>query len=90
VFGRRGHARFSVGRSASGELRVLRDVVVQRVDENEFLVIGREAAAMGAVLTLELAEIDAGVPIGVRVIESELVAVDGAMRHRLRLRRISS
>ena len=79
-----------MGRSASGELRVLRDVVVQRVDENEFLVIGREAAAMGAVLTLELAEIDAGVPIGVRVIESELVAVDGAMRHRLRLRRICS
>jgi hypothetical protein len=71
-------------------LRVLRDVVVQRVDEHEFLVIGREAAVTGAVLTLELAEIDAGVPIGVRVIESDLVAVDGAMRHRLRLRRISS
>lgn len=88
VFGRRGHARFTIGRSARGELRVLRDVIVQHVDENEFLVIGREAAATGAVLTLEIAELDAGAPIGVRVLESYPVAVDGTMRHRLRLQRI--
>jgi hypothetical protein len=90
VFGRRGHARFTIGRSACGELRVLRDVVVQHVDEDEFLVVGREAAATGAVLTLEIAELDAGAPIGVRVIESDPIAVDGAMRHRLRLQRIRS
>jgi len=90
VFGRRGHARFSIERSARGELRVLRDVVVQHANEDEFLVIGHEAAATGAVLTLELPELDAGAPIGVRVIESDPVAVDGAVRHRLRLQRIRS
>jgi len=90
VFGRRGHARFNIGRAAGGQLRVLRDVIVQHADDDEFWVIGREAAATGAILTLELAEIDSGAPIGVRVVESDPIAVEGGIRHRLRLQRIRS
>jgi hypothetical protein len=68
-------------------LRVLRDVIVQHVDENEFLVLGREAAVCDT-LTLELATSDANSPLSVRVVECRPLVVDGALRHRMRLQRI--
>ena len=88
VFGRRSYARFSLEPSGDGVLRVLRDVVVQHVGSDELLVIGREAAAVGSLLTLELPELDAGRGIGVRVVDSGPVVIDGAIRHRLRLQRV--
>jgi hypothetical protein len=68
-------------------LRVLHDVIVQDISNDELMVIGRDPAAVGDSLTLEVARIEAGSRIGVQVVESRPILVDGAMRHRLRLKR---
>lgn len=83
--GRRSYARFSIEPAGHGVLRVMRDVVVQQAGGEELIVIGREAAAVGELLTLELAAGDAGSHLSVRVAECRPVLVDGSMRHRLRL-----
>ena len=88
VFGRRSYARFSIEPSGHGVLRVLRDVIVQEIGSDELMVIGREAATVGDVMTLELPELDGGTALGVRVVESRPLVLDGALRHRLRLQRI--
>jgi len=88
VFGRRSHARFNLHPSSEGVLRVLRDVIVQRIDNNEVIAIGREAAAVGELLTVEIAEADAAPGVSVRVVESRPIILDGAVRHQLRLQRI--
>jgi hypothetical protein len=71
-------------------LRVLRDVIVRDAGSDELTVIGRDPAAVGESMTLELAQLDAGSNVSVQVIESRPVLVDGAMRHRLRLKRTRS
>lgn len=88
VFGRRSYARFSIEPSGQGVLRVLRDVIIQEIGSDELMVIGREAAAVGDSLTLELATLDGASPLNVRVVECRPLVVDGALRHRLRLQRI--
>jgi hypothetical protein len=88
VFGRRSYARFSIEPSGHGVLRVLRDVIIQEIGSDELVAIGREAAAVGEALTVELATLDGGSPLSVRVVESRPLVVDGTLRHRLRLQRI--
>ena len=88
VFGRRSYARYSIEPSGHGVLRVLRDVIVQEIGSEELMVIGREAAAVGDTLTLELAMSDASSPLSVRVMECRPLVVDGTLRHRMRLQRI--
>ena len=85
--GRRSYTRFNLVPSSEGVLRVLRDVTVQRATDDEVLVIGREAGVVGDVLTIELTEPDAAMRSRMRVVESLPVIVNGAVRHRLRLRR---
>ena len=88
MFGRRSYARFTLEPSSAGILRVLRDVMVQESDADGLTVIGREAAAVGDVLTLQFAESDAGDRLSVLVTECRPIVIEGAMRHRLRLRRV--
>lgn len=82
--GRRSHVRFDVIPSSEGALRLLRDVVVEGVKENEAVVVSREPGVVGETLTLEIAgeQTSAGCAT---VVESRPVVVDGAIRHRLRL-----
>jgi hypothetical protein len=87
VFGRRSHTRFVIEPSADGVLRVLRDVIVQESAGDEFWVVARGPAAVGEMLTIELADVDVSPGIDVRVVECRPIIVDGAMRHRLRLQR---
>jgi hypothetical protein len=87
VFGRRSYARFDVQPASAGVLSVLRDVVVQDVGEGDVVAIAREPAAVGDVLTLERPDDDTGSSAFVRVVECRPIVVDGATRHRLRLRR---
>jgi hypothetical protein len=87
--GRRSYPRFDITPSSEGVLRVLHDVVVQRSNEEDLLVIGREAGVVGDVMTLEIA--DPGTTgAEVQVLESLPVIVDGTVRHSLRLRRIAN
>ena len=88
MFGRRSYARFSIEPSGHGVLRVLRDVIVQEIGSDELTVVGREAAAVGDVLTLELPTLGDGPALSVRVVDSRPLVVDGALRHRLRLQRV--
>ena len=86
--GRRSHSRFDITPSSDGVLTVLRDVTVQDTQENELLVIGREAGVVGDELTLEVADTESAVRASVRVVESLPIIINGAVRHRLRLRRV--
>jgi hypothetical protein len=86
--GRRSHPRFDITPSSDGVLTVLRDVTVQHAEENELLVIGREAGVIGDDLTLEVTDAESTLRSDVRVIESLPIIVNGAVRHRLRLRRM--
>ncbi len=86
--GRRSYTRFNVTPSSEGVLRILRDVTVQHNQENELLVIGREPGIVGDELTLEISESKATSRTPVRVVESLPILFNGAIRHRLRLRRV--
>ena len=90
MFGRRSYARFNLEPSGHGVLRVLRDVVVEEVGSDALMVIGRDAAAVGDALTLELAEFEGSPRLNVRVVDCRPIVVDGALRHRLRLQRTGS
>lgn len=70
--------------NAEGVLRILRDVVVRRTADGEFIVIGGEAGIRGEVLTIHVAA-DGNKPVPVRVIDSHPTIVGGCVRHQLRL-----
>lgn len=73
--------------ASEGVLRVLRDVLVQEADDREIVAISREAAVAGEMLTIEMAGAPSAAPVRTHVIDSRPLIVDGAVRHRLRLRR---
>lgn len=90
MLGRRSHARFNLTRSADGALRILRDVIVQRTQNDEWIAISREASAAGEIVTLDLGIAEAPLRFTVRVLESRPVVIDGGVQHRLRLERVES
>ena len=80
--GRRSHQRFTLSSCPEATLRMLRDVLVERVSHDEIVVIGRHVGVVGDLLKMRIAE--AGdFALAVRVIESRPSVADGAMRHRL-------
>jgi hypothetical protein len=83
MHGRRREARFRPSPAWDGSIETLHDVVPERADRDEVWVLGRAPVPEGSELTLD---VGAGVRLEVRVLHTELVMVDGAMRHRLRLR----
>ena len=66
-------------------MRVLRDVVVDRVSREELLVISQAPAIAGEDMSLDLVGAGTAMQLRVRVIESRPVIIDGAVRHRIRL-----
>lgn len=66
-------------------MRVLRDVIVHRTGDEEWVAIGREPAAIGETLMLDVNDGDAWHRLTMCVIESRPVVLDGDMRHRIRL-----
>jgi hypothetical protein len=87
MHGRRGYQRMEVD-GGQGVLRVLRDVVVQPTDSNEWVAVGREAGVVGEVLTLDRNDHQCEPSLRVRVSESQPVIVRGTVRHRIRLERL--
>ncbi len=88
--GRRSHVRFSVIRSPGGVLRVMRDVVVQRAGDREVIAISREPGVLGESVVIEFPADDTSAGLQARVVESQPVVVNGAVRHRLRLEAIGA
>jgi hypothetical protein len=72
--------------NGEGVLRVVRDVLVRRVEGDEFIAISGAAGRKGDVLTIYFAS-DCDSPVPVRVADSAPTIIDGAVRHELRLTR---
>ena len=68
-----------------GVLHVLRDVIVHRNGDEEWIAIGREPAVVGEILMLDVDEGDVRRRLAMCVVESRPVIIDGDMRHRIRL-----
>ena len=83
--GRRSHPRFAVATPWDGAMRVLRDVVVDRVSREELLVISQAPAIAGEDMTLDLVGAGTTMELRVRVLESRPVIIEGTVRHRIRL-----
>jgi len=83
--GRRSHPRFAVAAPWDGAMRVLRDVVVDRVDREELLAVSQAPAIAGEEMSLDLVGGGKAIELRVRVIESRPVIINGSVRHRIRL-----
>ena len=86
--GRRSHPRFAVATPWDGAMRVLRDVVVDRVSQAELLVISQAPAIAGELMSLDLVGAGTTLELRVKVLESRPVIIEGTVRHRIRLHMI--
>ncbi len=84
--GRRSHQRFEVSPSSFGTLRVTKDIVVQRVEQDELTVISREPGVRDERMFVQFPDADPDAGMSVTVVESRPIIVQGAVRHLLRLR----
>ena len=83
--GRRSHPRFAVASPWDGSIRVLKDVVVHRTDNDELLSVSRTTGIVGEEMTLDIMGAGARMGLRVRVVESRPVIVDGSVCFRMRL-----
>ena len=83
--GRRSHPRFAVATPWDGAMRVLRDVVVDRVDREELMAVSHAPAIAGEDMSLDLVGAGKAIELRVRVLDSRPVIIEGAVRHRIRL-----
>ncbi len=67
-------------------MRVLRDVVGQLASDDEFVAVSHAPAVVDEEMTFDLLSGRAALSLRVKVLESRPVVVEGAVRHRLRLR----
>lgn len=83
--GRRSHPRFSVVNPWNGEIRVLREVVIEHIEDDELLALSHTPVVAGEEMSLDLMTATRTVTVKVKVLESRPVVVGGSMRQRLRL-----
>ena len=83
--GRRGHQRLTIGHRAEGAVRIVRDVVIERIDHEELVIISTTAAVSGEEMSLELLTANGRTATTVTVRDSRPAVIDGAIRHRLRV-----
>src|SRR5688572_26680067 len=88
--GRRSHPRFAVASPWEGSMRVLKDVVVQRAQQEELLAISHTAGVLGEEMTLDLIGSGKTLALRVHVVESRPVIIEGSVRHRIRLRLLAA
>jgi CheY-like chemotaxis protein len=87
MLGRRSHIRVSIESGAEGILSLARDIAVRVNSDGNLVGVCRDAAAIGEHVRVVLA--DDHLDVLVEVIESKPVICDGAVRHRLLMRRIA-
>ena len=86
MLGRRSYGRLAIVDGAEGMLRLTRDVVLSERAPGEWIVTSREAGVLGETVVVGLLE--EGPTYVAKVVESRPVITDGAVRHRLWLRRV--
>ena len=64
---------------------MLRDVLVDRMEQNDVVAVSHTPATVGEEMSLDLIGNGGSVALNVRVLESRPIVVAGSMRHRLRL-----
>jgi hypothetical protein len=86
---RRRATRFALVKPVAAHLRVLQDVVVERVHGKRLVVLASAPATTDEELALELAAPDGVLTLMVRIVDSSRVAADGPVRYRLDMRVLS-
>jgi hypothetical protein len=66
-------------------LRVIRDVIVYHIGDQQWIAVDREPAVVGEILMLHVNEGDSRKRLTMCVIESRPVILDGNVRYRIRL-----
>lgn len=86
--GRRSHARFAVLQSPTGILRVLRDIDIQSLTNGHIVAVSREPGVLGELVLVQFPA-QTGEALRTRVLDSQPVVMDGAVRHQLRLHHVT-
>ncbi|HEY7189001.1 MAG TPA: hypothetical protein VH436_20730 [Vicinamibacterales bacterium] len=88
MLGRRSYARVMIADGAEGVLRLARDIGLHERHDGDWTAISREAGVLGETVLIDL--VDDGVTVVARVVESKPIVTDGAVRHRLWLRKLDA
>ena len=86
MLGRRSYARVMIADGAEGVLRVARDIGVHERQDGDWTATSRDPGVLGEIVLIDLLE--EGVTLTARVVESRPIVTDGAIRHRLWLRKL--
>ena len=79
--GRRSHSRFSMANPWSGAITLLSDVVVNRTEGHELVIISKSAGVRDEELSLDVYGAGEKISLKVRVLDSRPVIIDGTVRH---------
>jgi hypothetical protein len=71
---------------AAGVLRLARDIGLHERHDGDWTATSREAGVLGEIVLVDL--LDEGITVAARVVESRPFVTDGAVRHRLWLRKL--
>ena len=86
MLGRRSYARVTIVEGAEGVLRLARDIGVSEREDGDWIATSREAGVLGETVVVDV--LGEGITVAARIIDSKPILTDGAVRHRLRLRRL--
>ena len=86
MLGRRSYARVMIAEGAEGVLRLARDIGVSEQKDGVWIATSREAGILGETVVVDV--LDARISIAARIVDSKPILTDGAVRHRLVLRRV--
>jgi len=73
---------------AEGVLRLARDIGLHERHDGDWTAISREAGVVGEIVLID--PVGEGVTVVARVVESKPIVTDGAVRHRLWLRKLDA
>lgn len=86
MLGRRSYARVMIAEGAEGVLRLARDIGLHQRHDGDWTAISRDAGVVGEIVLVDL--LDEGSTVAARIVESRPFVTNGAVRHRLWLRKL--
>lgn len=86
--GRRSHQRFALLASPAGILRVMGDVVLESQTSEQIVVVSRQPGVPGETVSVQSPH-ESETIVMAQVLDSQPVAVDGSIRHQVRLQQLN-
>lgn len=86
MLGRRSYTRVMIADGAEGVLRLARDIGLHERHDGDWTAVSREPGVIGEIVLVDL--LDEAVTVAARVVESRPIVTEGAVRHRLWLRKL--